>query len=363
MNYGIAEDRWAGVGPYYAMFPNSFSNEVINEFSEPGDVVLDAFDGRGTSVFSAARNGRCGVGIEINPLGWVYAKTKLGPASRKKVESRLKILSLHAKKYTSLANRMPQFFRICYSNRVLSFLLASRDLLNWKKSKVDRTLMAFLLICLHGKYGSALSNQMRQTKSMAPEYSIRWWRNHGYSPPNLDPEEFMMSRISWRYAKGVPQVEKSFVYHGDCRKVLSELSKSNSKSSIKGKARLLFTSPPYCGVTNYQYDQWLRLWLLGFPLLQDSGFTKNDGRYSNQSRYVSLLRETFEVASKCMTKDARIYIRTDARQFTLHTTIQILQDTFPDKQLAMIRRPVIGNTQTRLFGDFESKAGEVDLVM
>ena len=46
--YGTAAARWVGVGPYYAMFPAAFAERVIREHTEPGDVVLDPFAGRGT---------------------------------------------------------------------------------------------------------------------------------------------------------------------------------------------------------------------------------------------------------------------------------------------------------------------------
>src|SRR4030042_4486682 len=78
--YGTAEKRWAGIGPYYAMFPVSFADAVIQQYTDKGDVVLDPFAGRATAVYSAAVQHRIGIGIELNPVGWVYGKTKLFPA-------------------------------------------------------------------------------------------------------------------------------------------------------------------------------------------------------------------------------------------------------------------------------------------
>ena len=44
-------------------------------------------------------------------------------------------------------------------------------------------------------------------------------------------------------------------------------------AEISAKRTLFFTSPPYYGVTNYFYDQWLRFWLLGGPLKPKPGRT------------------------------------------------------------------------------------------
>src|SRR5437762_1193492 len=91
--YNTASARWAGVGPYYAMFPAGFAQSVINRYTERGDVVLDPFAGRGTSIFTAAVNGRHGVGIEINPVGWVYSQAKLCSGSKEAVFERLSEIS------------------------------------------------------------------------------------------------------------------------------------------------------------------------------------------------------------------------------------------------------------------------------
>ena len=87
--YDTAERRWAGVGPYYAMFPATLADRVVARYSAPGDTVLDPFAGRGTALFSAAVQERFGVGIEVNPVGWVYAQAKLHAAARNDVKERL----------------------------------------------------------------------------------------------------------------------------------------------------------------------------------------------------------------------------------------------------------------------------------
>jgi len=97
--YGTAASRWAGVGPYYAMFPTAFATQVVKEYTEEGDTVLDPFAGRATSLFAAASEKRVGLGVEINPVGWVYGKAKLQTASRNAVENRLRWIGVKASEY------------------------------------------------------------------------------------------------------------------------------------------------------------------------------------------------------------------------------------------------------------------------
>jgi len=259
--------RWSGLGPYFAMFPVDFAFGVVKRYCMIGGCVLDPFAGRATSIYAAAATGRSGTGIEINAVGWLYGHVKLGPAQKDRVLDRLCMLrSLAAAVSHDQLAVLPEFFHICFAPEVLRFLVASRQALQWKTNKADATLMAIILVYLHGKRGYSLSNQMRQSKAMGPDYSIRWWREHqtlGYDkPPELDPYVFMTPRIAWRYAKGDLELEPARVIQGDCTRYLSFI-KAQASCGRQRPYDLLFTSPPYYSITNYHYDQWLRGWMLG----------------------------------------------------------------------------------------------------
>lgn len=295
-SYNDAASRWAGVGPYYAMFPVSFADNVISQYTNPGDVVLDPFAGRGTAIFSAAVQQRTGIGIEINPVGYVYAKAKLSAAIHSKVVGMFEEIGEKAASYEDEAIALPEFFHWCFSNEVRRFLVAAQKGLNWRKRKIDRTAMALLLVNLHGKRDSALSNQMRQTKSMSPQYAVRWWKERNLGPPELDPVNFMKERLRWRYARGIPATGGGHMYLGNSVDVLKRLQSRMELGHLK-PASLLLTSPPYYGITNYHYDQWLRLWLLGGP---PNAFRNGEGikgKFENREYYRHLLKCVFTRAA------------------------------------------------------------------
>lgn len=360
--FGTAAKRWEGIGPYYAMFPICFADAVIEEHTSVGDTVLDPFVGRGTAIFSAAALGRRGLGIEISPVGWVYARAKLSPAPLEHVEERLLEIVEQSSKYTKQARSLPKFFKKCFSPAVRRFLLAARDGLDWRRRTCDRTLMAILLVYLHGKEGQALSNQMRQTKAMSPHYAIKWWDENGTKPPYLDPIEFMQKRIRWRYAKGVVQADESRVFLGNSISVLPQLERCLHEDKMP-KAKLLLTSPPYFGVTNYHYDQWLRLWLLGFETEAYVARGPYRGRFTNPVYYRSLLKKVFCRAARVVADDAVIYVRTSKDEFTKEATLEAMREAFPKKLLVEKYQPFRKPTQTHLFGDKTPKAGEVDLML
>jgi len=360
--YQTAAERWAGVGPYYAMFPIAFANDVILEHTRPGDTVFDPFAGRGTTVFSAAANGRYGVGVELNPVGWVYSQAKLKPASYEAVWHRLGEINSVSRRDRDTADDLPQFFHHCFNRRVLQFLVAARAELNWRQRPVDWTTMALLLVHLHGRLPDALSNQMRQTKSMSPDYAIRWWQERSLLPPDLNPVEFIRRKLKWRYAKGRPQTGPSHVYLGDSVKRLPQLAQRLRKGRLN-HARLLLTSPPYFGLADYHYDQWLRLWLLGGPSEARRSKEKHRGKFEHPEHYQQLLTKVFASSSLLLHEEAVIYVRTGKQSFTYETTKQALFQAFPNKQLCEYSRPYSRPTQTALFGDHDPKDGEVDLIL
>ena len=360
--FDTAGKRWEGIGPYYAMFPIRFVESVIMEYSSVGESVIDPFAGRGSSVFNAAVLGRQGLGVEINPVGWVYTKTKLRPAPLEQVEKRLLQIVALSNDYAKHAETLPVFFQHCFSFKIRKFLLAARAELDWRRKDCDRTLMTFLLIYLHGKKGQALSNQMMQTKSMSPQYAVKWWSEKAITPPDLDIVHFMQKRIHWRYAKGTVDTSGSRVYLGDSIKILPQLVK-NIGTAKDLRPKLLLTSPPYHGVTNYYYDQWLRLWLLGFESNAYKNRGPHKGRFTNIEQYQKLLIKVFNHSSKIMSEDAVIYVRTSNSPVTKEATLIAMQNAFPKKKLVEKSQPYLKPTQTHLFGDKTSKVEEVDLIM
>jgi DNA modification methylase len=356
--YDTAARRWAGIGPYYAMFPTAFADRVILRYTCEGETVLDPFAGRGTALFSAASHGRIGIGIEINPVGWVYGMAKLRPASELDVIQRLKEIENGAWRFKTASDQLAPFFKLCFAPRVREFLVAARAILDWRRRMTDWTTMALLIVYLHGKHDAAFSNQMRQTKSMAPNYAIKWWRRKHLQPPHMDPVEFMHKRVKWRYAKGLPEKNGSAIYLGNSTRRLSALAKNGHS-----KASLLFTSPPYCGVTNYHYDQWLRLWLLGGPETPIALPAYSCGRFADREQYKLLLETVFTRAARLLKRDAVVYVRTDRRSTTYEATKAALRFAFPNKRINAVAQPYRSPTQTRLFGSSVSELGEIDLIL
>ncbi len=351
--YSNAAGRWAGFGPYYAMFPVQFAREVINTMSPEGGAVLDPFCGRGTAPFVAQAMGRSSLGVEINPVAWVFARVKTSPEPDTQ-----KLLNRIGQIQDAIEpeDKEPEneFQKWAWGPDILGFLKAARRTLEWQNNITDRTLMGFILVHLHARKGEGLGNQMQKARAMGPDYAVRWWKEKDSYPPDVDCKSFFQTKFNWRYRHGVIEdSHPSELVLGDSVQVLGQ--------SSQNRYDLLLTSPPYFNLTDYRQDSWIRLWALNEgPSLPD---WKNDPRQSNQVLYKQMLTEVFRHSANRLKSRATVWVRSDSREFTKQSTIEVMKSVWPRRKLFIRSDEPENGTQTVFFNSGRSSYSEIDLVI
>lgn len=351
--YSNAAGRWAGFGPYYAMFPVNFARQVVESMTPKGGSVLDPFCGRGTAPFVAQATGRSSLGIDLNPVAWVFARVKTSPEPKpEKLLKRLEDLQRAVRPEDKKSEN--EFQKWAWSGEVLGFLNAARRELDWRKNRTDRTLMGFILVNVHGRASDGVSNQMQKSRAMGPDYAVRWWKQRDMRPPEIDPYGYFRQKVNWRYTHGV--IERKHIaeiFQGDSSTLLAKYPEK--------KFSILFTSPPYFSVTDYRQDSWIRLWLLGEgPSLPD---WKKDKSTTRKEFYRQMLFDVFSSARRLLTSNSVVWVRTDAREFTKNTTLDTLRSLWPRRKLFRRYDCPKKDTQTAHFGNIFTKSGEVDFLM
>ncbi len=182
-------------------------------------------------------------------------------------------------------------------------------------------------------------------------------------PPEINPCELILDKINWRYDKGKPNITENAVVFADSANKLKLITERAIKYDIKFS--LLFTSPPYYSITDYYGEQWLRHWLLEDTASSQSLKEKYKGRFINKQEYYDLLDIVFGFCSKMMNENSTIYVRTDKREFTFKSTLEILIKHLPYHKVEVIDKPLKTKTrtQTKLYGDKSMKPGEVDIIL
>ena len=346
--------RWYALGRYYAMFPPSFAYNAVCGLTRPGEHVLDPFCGRGNGPFTATVMGRPAIGIDINPVAWLYTAAKLHPAAdQNQVLKRLEDIDRACRSQDRKSQS--RFETMAWSPRVRAFLRAARRELDWRseESEVDRTLMAFIALHMQDKEGAGLSNILWPTIACSPRYAVQWWEKEGnYKAPRVDPAKLLEDKIRRRYEYGVPNQSDGTAILGDSREELDNLPDLNS--------HLLITSPPYCGVTDYWNDHWIRLWLLGYRMRKD---WRKAAKFENRLDYQALINDVFLKSRRHLVQGAAILVRSDQRRQTSEMCIRAMQSAWPGEDIFVRASKAPYNGVSNHHGRGGRKAKEIDLLI
>ena len=296
--------------PYFAMFPHTFVREYALALTRPGDLVLDPFSGRGTTLLESLLLDRNALAVDINPVAACITGAKAQVPSLSIINSRLNELEVRYKEadWRTLdeeRHSLPPFFSHAFYYLTLRELLFMRENLDWRHDYVDGFIAALMLGSLHGemdKSGSYFSNQMPRTISTKPDYSIRYWHAHGLRPKRRRVFQILRKRAAFRLAEGSPS-RPGVAVRGDARQSSRLLEKWHRQ------VKAVITSPPYLDVTSFEEDQWLRIWFLGGPPKPTYGRISRDDRYSGTGAYWRFLAESWQGISNLLEPEGFIVCR------------------------------------------------------
>ena len=294
--------RFHSICPYFAMFPESFVRKHL-VWSEFGSQVFDPFSGRGTTVFESLLRGRNAAGCDTNPVAVCVSQAKADPPSRVKALARLSELESRQEEVESRLFDDP-FFSLCFHRDTLAQVLHLKLNLAWRERRTDCFLAALALGSLHGESHRSqryFSNRMPRTISTKPAYSVRWWTERSLQPPRRNVYAILREMIEYRFASE-PARLSGRVVEGDAR------CAGQLFPHLREKVSLVITSPPYLDTTNFEEDQWLRIWFLGGPSHpKRSG--RGDDRHRSDMTYWPFLQEAWSGVAPLLTDGAHLIIR------------------------------------------------------
>jgi len=325
--------RFYSICPYFAMFPEAFVEKHLAASRHRG-IVFDPFCGRGTTVFQSLIQGRNAAGCDVYPVAICVSGAKADVLVRL---GQLEDLCAGTKPGASVPSGLEEFFALCFAPGTLHQVMFLRSALNWEQCRTDRFIAALALGALHGeshRSPNCFSNRMPRTISTKPAYSIRWWKRHGYDPPERDVFEILRCMTRFRFVTPPPERTASI------RKVDARHA-SNSFPSLHGAVTNIITSPPYLDTTNYREDQWLRCWFLGEEPL--ARVDDDDGRHTNVEKYWAFLREAWAGISKLLADEALFVVRIGGRRLRkdeIRSNLLATMSAGLDRQVTLIDQGV-----------------------
>jgi len=295
--------------PYFAMFPEAFAARWIDQLAPEGSYVLDPFCGRGTTPFQSLLMNRRAIGVDVNPVAVCVSRAKTNAPARKSALARVNQLEeafIDSPHDDHGASALPEFFRIAYSPSTRRQIMLLRSSLRWETSTVDCMLAALVLGALHGesqKSGAYLSNQMPRTISTKPAYSVRFWRKRKLRAPKRNVFDVLRDAIAFRYESPLP-ARRGVIHHTDMR---------NLPRLDLPAIRTIVTSPPYLDVTNFEEDQWLRIWFLGGAPHPTYRKISKDDRHENPDRYWGLIGDLWRMIGHVIEPRGNVVLRIGAK--------------------------------------------------
>ena len=340
--------------PYFAMFPPAFAKQAILKTTKFGDIVLDPFSGRGTTVLEALLNGRRGIGTDVNPVATVISQAKTDPPTLRQL---LKRIEHHKQEFSTSdrcalrdeASQLPEFFRYAFHRDTLLELLFMRRHLAGAIGKADRFIAALCLGHLHGESDRSpnyFSNQMAHTIAMKPAYAVRYWKEHEIEAPERNVFSILELKAKFRFEDGTAS-DTGVVRQGDARRAYELLRE------YRGQVSTVVTSPPYLDVTNFEEDQWLRLWFLGGKPHPTYGEVSSDDRHNNSEKYFRFLSDAWRGIAPLLNDSATLTCRIAAKGISANELSDGLwasvRDVWPNASLHHASESELANRQTNAF--------------
>ena len=241
---------------YRACFKPQLPAFFIERLTQLGDVVYDPFMGRGTTAIEAALRGRIPFGNDINPLSRALTEPRINPPSLNEIIIRLS--KIPWRKFKSIRNKELLEF---YHPKTLAHIEGLRNWFIKRQSKavIDQTDRWIRMIAINRLTGH--SSGFFSVYTLPPNQAVSVERQRKINkkkqqkPSFRDVPILIAKKSKVLLSQDVPSVSQSLF--------LTKASYKTSKIPT-GSVNLVVTSPPFLDIVNYEADNWLRCWFLGF---------------------------------------------------------------------------------------------------
>lgn len=313
-----------GVCAYFTMFPLEFPLRILRRYAAAGEVVLDPFAGRGTTLYAGRVRSLWTFGIDSNPVAVAISQGKLANTTPQRIVGAAKRILATAE--NSDAVPTGEFWNLAFDAEVLRALCRLRGSLRDDcRSSTRKALRAVILGALHGPAGKTIqsyfSNQCPRTFAPKPRYAVGFWRQRGLVAPKVDVIDVIRRRADRFYSGEATRADGKVVV-GDSRE-------RGPFAMITSKVSWIITSPPYYGMRTYTPDQWLRNWFVGGPA-NVSYCAKAQLRHSSKSDFAEDLKKVWLNCARVSKRECRMIIRFGAINDRSTDALALLKESLVD---------------------------------
>lgn len=293
---------WHSLCSYHGKLKPAIAHFMVNQFTAPGDVILDPLSGVGTIPLEACLQGRIGIGNDLSELAYVVSKAKLEKPKLEDCQSVLDSLACYIDKTKELSvidedirkyeefgfnGKVSTYFHPDTYREILSarryFAPKSREL-----SAPEAMVFSCLLHILHGNRPYALSRNSHPLTPYAPKGDFVY----------KDTIEHIRNKLLLAYKKGdFGRYVIGKAIYGDYNDLPKE----------KVKADAIICSPPFADSIRFYMQNWMRLWLCGW---ESEDYKKAEATFLDQKQkkdfdvYISF----FEMCAACLKSKGKVIL-------------------------------------------------------
>ena len=285
--------------PYPARFIPQIPRKAIQDYTKPGDTVLDPFCGCGTTLLEASLLNRVSIGVDNNPVANLVSKAKITNYSNSDVKELVQHLKEIPSKVPNNANKsydIPNYKERDYwfSHKALLDLGFIKYKANSLSKKPKCLAMATLSsIVVRTSFQDSDTRYAKVSKHYISGSALKWYTR-----------KLKKAIQSIRYILNLKR-SKSNVYLADSR---------NLSFIKKNSIDLIVTSPPYLNAYDYhKYHRHRMHWIDG-----DVSFARDleIGKHDTFTKKNSVADPYFEDMKNCFIEWRRV-IKKDGRVIIL----------------------------------------------
>lgn len=273
---------WHSLCSYHGKLKPAIAHFLVEQFTDPGDVVVDPLCGVGTIPLEACLQGRVGIGNDLSELAFCVTKAKLEKASQNdcmqvldELQSYIKhemssdLVSMQVHKYNDFGfnGKLPEYFH----EKTFREIICARNYFVPKitnLSSAQAMVFSCFLHVLHGNRPYALSRNSHPLTPYAPTGEFIY----------KNVIEHIKDKLLASYKKGeFDTYKQGKAIYGDYEAL-----------STKGiHADAVICSPPFADSIRFYMQNWMRLWLCGW---EEEDYKKAEKIFLDQKQ-----RKNFDV--------------------------------------------------------------------
>lgn len=267
---------WHSLCSYHGKLKPAIAHFLVEQFTEPGDVVVDPLSGVGTIPLEACLQNRVGIGNDLSELAFCVTKAKV---EKPAVDDCLKVLSelqrfIDSEKLNGSIQKQIEKYGAFGFNGTLSEYFHQdtfREILSARNffvprihnfSSAEAMVFSCLLHVLHGNRPYALSRNSHPLTPYAPTGEFVY----------KNVVQHIKDKLSSSYKKGdFNNYRNGQAIYGD----YEQLDKHNISADA------VICSPPFANSIRFYMQNWMRLWLCGW---EEDDYKKAENLFLDQKQ-------------------------------------------------------------------------------